>query len=422
MIFLLFLAFLSRSEENKNASITAKNDNDTKILPVSKTNDLENENDLDNDEDEDYGLHNQALAILEQQRKLQEEYKKENQNFTKNETKPEPTKQPFIKKHIKIPIENKTIIEENVDQAEDEEIIETPQNQTTMQNQLIINTQDDDEEEIPVRRKNANKKVIKEKKNTAKKAEESKQKQNGLRGKQKNTKKETEKENVVEEELMFYEQDIEPVNDIISNDDFGTCDGQHTIRTRSGSCVCEESFVYGDPTTEIGCWKCDIACHVNASCDHNGQCLCMPGLFGDGVTKCLPIKPIAKSASPLHGTDIGGTLIVVALEEQQKTAQSQILCRFGKQMYEGQVFNATTVACISPSGKADKSVPFSVSFNGKEWSKTFYFAYTSRQRTIKKEIIRGALLTIATTCYAVIRRILTMPSDDDEYKPFLFLD
>ena len=67
--------------------------------------------------------------------------------------------------------------------------------------------------------------------------------------------------------------------------EFDECPGYNTIK-EDQKCRCLDSFIYGDPYSKKGCWKCINSCLPNASCVFPGRCQCREGLFGNGYSIC----------------------------------------------------------------------------------------------------------------------------------------
>ena len=358
----------------------------------------------------------------------------------------------FIKKHIDLPtIENQTFIDESAENDEDENDLSQANQNIDDSNSFdisIYKDEDDDDYEVPVRRKrmkttnqakNSNEQntIIDSAHHDLKDSNDDDDDDISLihslrqQKQKKPLKNHEQQEHQIDEdddnEPELYESIDEQYDSrqhlSLDNEKYiGACYGKHTLRTRSGSCICEEGYIYGDPSSEIGCWKCDHSCHKNASCKPNGKCVCMPGLFGDGISACIEVKPVVEKIYPSSGSDIGGTLIIVNLEGQQKGIQPQILCRFGKTVYEGQIFNMTHCGCITPTGKADSDIKFAVSFNGIEWSKDFIFHYNSKFHLIKRDCIKGIIIVGISLITAIIQKIIMRPKDQDEYRPFLYIE
>ena len=464
-------------DESEETNKKEKEKEDFKINKLQTVKEKVIYDDYDDQEDEDeINMHEQVLELLAKQKQLSNELKKQenrslfnqkeseiqkneetnsltketnsNEKFTQSQSDNKKDNIHF-KKHIDIPLENDTIIEISPENDDDEiEISKTAPTQPQSavhempeakrkemeqlnKHHLGLDADDDDENYVVPIRKKKSKPTKPPKPPKIQLYEEEDDEQDYVSRRQKRTKKQKISDTSIQTPQIEEPELYESIDDnydsrihffINGKEDFGTCYGQHTIRQRNGNCVCEEGYVYGDPLSEIGCWKCDMHCHKNATCRHSGHCECLPGTFGDGVTTCIPIYPIVKSISPISGSDIGGTLITILFDEQQKVEQPQIFCKFGKTVFEGQIFNKTHAACISPGGKPDSDVFFSVSFNGNEWSKTFIFHYNSKYKQMKSDIKKGIILIFISMFSAIIKNIFTKPKGEDEFRPFLYLE
>ena len=126
------------------------------------------------------------------------------------------------------------------------------------------------------------------------------------------------------------------------------CIGNHTVRSSSGECECEPGFPFGDPDSEIGCFRCVKPCSDGSICVKMDVCACKPGYQQVGP-RCVPHFPLPSNVSPSGGVFSGGYPVLVRLSAPSNV--SQVFCRFGDVIVAGRMRNNLTIQCNAPAGR-----------------------------------------------------------------------
>lgn len=217
-----------------------------------------------------------------------------------------------------------------------------------------------------------------------------------------------------------------PENEMYDDQNFSTCEGPHTIRTKEGLCQCEENFSFGDPFGEYGCWKCDHRCNSNATCTQSGECKCNMGFIGDGFRQCELAIPHLIGISPSKGKHFGGDQIIAYFNISRHKDNSRlhlvstVFCRFDSEVIEGQISSPGEALCITPKGKGDTSARFSISFSGSHWSHSLPYYYVNEDTIIRKEITSGIIIFAIISSLALAKRKYSS-KHSIEQRPFLYV-
>lgn len=151
---------------------------------------------------------------------------------------------------------------------------------------------------------------------------------------------------------------------------YGPCDKPHSKKNFAKQCVCEDGY----ETTnihELGCWKCEKKCHLQATCQPNGECQCIKGYEGDGVETCRSIPPKIVDISPqqistsklMEKPDIHITFLFDTFYTHEAYVD------FGGRVVKTYDIRDSTITCPIPPYLRG-STKIRISFNNQDWSTT----------------------------------------------------
>ncbi|KAK8886090.1 hypothetical protein M9Y10_041550 [Tritrichomonas musculus] len=151
------------------------------------------------------------------------------------------------------------------------------------------------------------------------------------------------------------------------------CKGPNTILSSNNKCVCIEGFMYGDPYSKEGCYKCDQKCHKHSTCKYPGKCVCSPPYHGDGIFNCTADVPQLDLVTPNSGPAQGGTTILIYYTySDNKYTPDTAFCKFGSEIVKSESITNTTITCITPK-HAPVPTYLSISFDSISWSEEKIF-------------------------------------------------
>ena len=151
------------------------------------------------------------------------------------------------------------------------------------------------------------------------------------------------------------------------------CEGQNTIKTANGTCQCLPSFPFGDPNSKEGCYKCVDQCHEKAICAPPGRCKCIPGLIGDGKSKCDIPTPQILDVSPKQISKESKELINVAFTSETNYTAIKGFCKFGNQIKEAVTITQNNVMKCLPPKSTLSAEKLSISFDNVSFSEDQIF-------------------------------------------------
>ena len=181
--------------------------------------------------------------------------------------------------------------------------------------------------------------------------------------------------------------------------------GPNMVRNDKGLCVCQPGMIQDGND----CFKCEHACHKDATCVKPGVCQCNKPLIGDGIKECYDIVPKVTNVDPKSGPATGGTSVTITLESNIPNAVSVAYCRFGSSVVRAHSAHGNKVLCISPShDEAVLSVAFS--YDRVHWSTgNFTFSFKNDPELLDEilehyHILLIVILLFAAACFVALRR------------------
>ena len=233
------------------------------------------------------------------------------------------------------------------------------------------------------------------------------------------------KEPKKEESVIGFSNNILP--DVSTFHDSDECDGINTIK-KGKECLCVPGFLFGDPYSKQGCFKCIDQCNESAKCVWPGRCKCNDGLFGDGVTFCtVPTPVIDESQFGDLFIVQSGELINISFRRIPRFTPKTMYIKFGeKAVILGKLLNSTAVQCETPKLESGTYSLF-LSFDNLTWSQKNIFVTfidnTENNRitfNLKSGAIVGVVILILVVAYHIIfNKVISAPAqgsllDSDE--------
>lgn len=145
------------------------------------------------------------------------------------------------------------------------------------------------------------------------------------------------------------------------------CDKPHTVRDANGMCMCETGYTSTD-VWELGCWKCNQTCHKSALCAQDGNCICVSGYKGDGVTNCEVIKPVIIDIQPRKCTT-PMCMINVTYQYMERTSPVGY-CKFNNVMVMAELLTETSMMCRVPNIQ-ERTTEVRISFDSWSFSESY---------------------------------------------------
>ena len=190
--------------------------------------------------------------------------------------------------------------------------------------------------------------------------------------------------------------------------------GPNTVKIEN-NCICNDSFVHGNPFSKEGCFNCPTNCSAYSTCMYPGECMCNYDYVGDGY-KCVLQKP------SINGIKEDNDLLYINIEYPSDGTIEGGFCRFGSVTTNAVSANNTFFICKIPISIPNEPIPLMVSIDGSAWSDDS-IRYEKQSTTVPKDnTFKGKILIIIFIISMVLITLLlsnAKPVKVDEVEPFI---